>query len=1267
MNRSLLRSLRGATLLVGASLASLMLRDAEAAWPPAAGADMRDPANWPNDPGYPPYVVAVPPTTPKTPQNGQWNLWSYLPTQLPGTEPYISADKKLGASGMRIDEGWTYTIGRPEVKIAVIDCGIEWDDTDLVNKAYLNAGELTGTARPQQADGSPCGGKGPLKGYDCNGDGVFSVADYLSDPRITPIVPGETCYLPGTSTPAGSPPPPRMKGDVNANCVIDPGDLIQLFSNKVDDDGNGYTDDISGWDFYKNDNNPYDDTRYGHGTGESRDSSAETNNANGDAGVCPNCRFMMLRAGDSFIADANDFAKGVIYAADNGVNVIQEALGTIDQTAFSKAAIDYAYAKNVTIIASMADENSRHHNLPATYNHTLPVHAITFMGESVQTATSFLAFTTCTNFGGQLGLSVSGESCSSEATGKASGIAGLVYSYAMEQKPPLDLTPEEVMQVLKQTADIINVPQSRTAANLMDPQYYESLPYFSQRFGYGRPNVPRAMETLKSGHIPPEVEITSPEWFETLYGNPGSGPVPIYGRVLAARATTYDFTVEWAPGVEPDDALFKPLASTMSNIPGKTMSGGPTVPLAMIDPRDINTAHTPDPDSPHHENDRTITLRVQAFAHYPGAPSVKGEARRSIAVVNQKNGLDPDLLPGFPITLPASAEGGPKLADIDGDGIRDIIIGTTDGSMNVFSVAGSKPVQVKGFPYTTKLLDGLDPVSPDPRVPSYLSAPAYSQGASGGISPAITREALAGSPAIADVNADGTPDIAFITWPGTIYVIDSKGRDLPGWPKRLPLVPSCPMDPTAPRPPGPCMDAAHGWSRGAYGSPVLADMDGDGKPEIIVAAFDGNIYIFHDDGSALSGWPVAIHDVAATKYNRIMTTPTVADFNKDGIPDIGTGSNEELGGGGAGPVFIVDGRGMNAPGGPYLKNWPVTMVTLHIFPVVAEGVDSSLAALDLLGDGTNDVLIMGNGAPPLLLPGDPGAQVGFNPPAGLLPKRPRGAAVPAGFDPTSIFGDLTDATQPDTMFPLFSQPAVGDLDQDGTPDIILSGGSLTLAGNLAGGYSAAPFQHLLSFWSGKTGHMFRGSPVVLEDYTFLTSMAVADITGDSYPEIIEGNGAYFVHAVDACGREAPGWPKFTDGWTTATPAVGDITGDHSLDVVDSTREGYLYAWKTKGTDTGVVQWESFHHDNANTGNYSNKLDQGVLRGTTKVIDCDPPPPTSMPTTYSPTGGGGCSCTQSSSSSPLAVLGWLATPAGLALLLRRRRRAATQCRRRESNP
>ena len=57
--------------------------------------------------------------------------------------------------------------------------------------------------------------------------------------------------------------------------LLDPQDLIIAFANGTDDDGNGFADDIAGWDFLDNDNDAYDDVQYGHGTGEAKDSSAE--------------------------------------------------------------------------------------------------------------------------------------------------------------------------------------------------------------------------------------------------------------------------------------------------------------------------------------------------------------------------------------------------------------------------------------------------------------------------------------------------------------------------------------------------------------------------------------------------------------------------------------------------------------------------------------------------------------------------------------------------------------------------------------------------------------------------------------------------------------------------------------------------------------------------------------------------------------------------------------------------------------------------------
>jgi hypothetical protein len=1238
---------RPAGILVGLAIVSTLapMHGARAAWPPAPNADFTDPANFPNDPNY----------------KDRWNYWSFLPPQDKGTSPYLGADQKLGASGMSVDKAWALTIGRPDVRIAVLDSGIEWEAADVANKTWLNAKELSGTAKPQDKNGAACGGTGELAGYDCNGDGVFSVADYRDDPRISPVVTGEKCN-PGMD-PQKPGPNDRIKGDANRNCILDAGDLIELFSDGVDDDGNGYVDDISGWDFYRNDNNAYDDTRYGHGTGEARDSSAEGNNGIDTIGTCPKCTFLPLRVGESFIADANDFAKAVVYATDMGVKVVQEALGTLNQTAFSKAAIDYAYEHGTMIDASMADENSRHHNMPATANHTLPVHTIRYNGDNYRNSTTFLAYDTCTNYGGHGALSVSGTSCASEATGRMAGIAGLVYSMGLSLPTPLNLSAEEVMQVLKMSADDVDVPESR----VVNPDtglapFFESKPGWDQRFNYGRTNAFKAVTMVKEGRIPPEVDIVSPTWYQPIYANRTNGPVAIFGRVAATRASSYDYVVEWGPGVQPADDEFKPLMTEVKNVPAGTITGG-QVPLASFDPKQLDTKHVLDADSKPicnrdkthcwSPNDRTITLRVRSVAHY-GAGDVRGEARRTIAITNALNGDDPDLLPGFPIDLGSSGEGNTKLADLDGDGVRDVIFPSSDGTIHAWNVRGGEPKEIAGWPIKTAVIDGLNPAITDPFVPSYLKGTAYKNGKNGGIDTALAHEAIMNAPAVDDLDGDGKPEVVLSTWPGTIYVVDRSGKALPGWPKRLPLVPSCPLDPSKPKPAGDCMDLRHSYSRGTYAAPVLADMDKDGKLDIIQTAFDGNIYVFHADGTPVAGWPVRVHftrqsgntTLEPDKANRIMTTPAVADINKDGFPEIITGSNEEFGGGGnTGPMFVVDGRGTNAPT-PYLPNWPILRPSIHLFPVVAEGLNASPAIADFDGDGTIDVAIQGNGSPPLLVKSDPGAQGQFEDPPNVLPQRSDGK----GFEATAIFGEKSLAKS-DVMFPLFSVPAIGDLDQDGTPDLIMSGGSLSLIGSLAGGGKPSNSQHLLAAWSGKTGAMLPGMPVLLEDFQFLINHAVADLNGDDYPEVITGSGVYFVHAADACGREPAGWPKFTNGWVASSPAIGDVTGDGNVDVVTATRNGFLFIWKTTSSDKGVINWESFHHDNRNTGNFSTPLDQGVVKRAAAVIDC------TLPTAPTPDGlvaGGGCDCNTTAGRGQEGVVYGIAGLLGLLVWKRRRR-------------
>src|SRR5204863_3916142 len=101
--------------------------------------------------------------------------------------------------------------------------------------------------------------------YDANGDDVFNVDDYACDTRINLSDPRR----------------------VGPSGVLVPQDVTIAFSDGTDADHNGFVD-VAGWDFLDNDNDPYDDVQYGHGTGEASDSSSEANNG-GQAGGCPNC------------------------------------------------------------------------------------------------------------------------------------------------------------------------------------------------------------------------------------------------------------------------------------------------------------------------------------------------------------------------------------------------------------------------------------------------------------------------------------------------------------------------------------------------------------------------------------------------------------------------------------------------------------------------------------------------------------------------------------------------------------------------------------------------------------------------------------------------------------------------------------------------------------------------------------------------------------------------------------------------------------------
>jgi MYXO-CTERM domain-containing protein len=195
----------------------------------------------------------------------------------------------------------------------------------------------------------------------------------------------------------------------------------------------------------------------------------------------------------------------------------------------------------------------------------------------------------------------------------------------------------------------------------------------------------------------------------------------------------------------------------------------------------------------------------------------------------------------------------------------------------------------------------------------------------------------------------------------------------------------------------------------------------------------------------------------------------------------------------------------------------------------------------------------------------------------------------------------------------FTSGSFTDLDQDGQPDFTTGGAGLSLAANLAGGYKNEPFSHQLGVWlttpdpmNGR-GLSLPGFPQRVEDYMFFVNPTSADVNGDGYPEMTVGTGGYYVHAIDACGREAEGWPKFVGGWVTAAPALGDVDGDGLLEMAVTTRAGYLYLFDTDGPADGSTPWPEYRHDSHNTGNYDAPLtSDGRAVTAATPIECDLP-------------------------------------------------------------
>ncbi len=363
--------------------------------------------------------------------------------------------------------------------------------------------------------------------------------------------------------------------DLAANVWVNPGEVA---GNLVDDDGNGKVDDVNGWDFESNNNNP--NGSFFHGTSVAGVVAARGNNGIGIAGLAGGgtagggCRYLPVNCG-SFAPITSALDDAVSYVAGEGVRAITLSLQVPDTQAVTDA-LNAAHAAGVFIDCASGNSSGA-----ITYPATLAsVMAVGSTNHNDQKS-SF------SNFGADLEVVAPGENIFMTTTGNAyasnsgtsfsaphvGALAGLVFSV----NPTL--TNEQVRQIMKDTADDLG------AAG------------FDTQTGWGRINAAAALAAAGGGTLGSVVIFGA--------GLPGgSGQVPLMGSAGGTPQVGnagFALTLRRAAGSVP---AYLPLSLADAALPfkGGTLLVDPgallAAPLTLTSASGVSSMDLPLPDDP---------------------------------------------------------------------------------------------------------------------------------------------------------------------------------------------------------------------------------------------------------------------------------------------------------------------------------------------------------------------------------------------------------------------------------------------------------------------------------------------------------------------------------------------------------------------------------------------------------------------------------------------------------------------------------------------
>jgi len=672
--------------------------------------------------------------------------------------------------------------------------------------------------------------------------------------------------------------------DLNQNHTLDNGDL-----NDLDDDGNGYVDDVIGWDNGANDNDPREEEPT-HGTHVAGCASEATDNGINGAGIGFSAR-IMANKGANIYGQLTAVYPAMIWAAENGTHIINCSWRSLYYNQGEQNIVNEIWNSGVIIVAAAGNEGNSNNCYPAAYNNVFAV-AATNQGDQKADFSSYGDF-----------VDVCAPGVAIYATWDVGGFTAL---YGTSMASPICAGTCALLRAAFPdwtNADIVNTV-IMTADNIDDLN-----PGYERMLGSGRINAYAALASSSNPNIS-AVGITI-----TLTEDDGDG--------ILNPGESFDLVVVlqnvWADAYNVVGTLRSNENFTVSDSVASYGTIG----------RGENVDNSADPFAVTATDEASIgplpmTLNIQADGY---------EVDREITINLSLN------LAGFPLTIPGNIESSPVMFDVDRDGAQELIFGANDDKVYVVESNGQNspgwPKTVSSDVITGPAIGDLAANGSYQVVAVTKTGSVHAWNADGSPLanfPVVLGGTFFSGPTLVDVDGNGDLEIALGSFTDNkVYLLNHDGSSVAGWPHTgagkwygSPATGDIDGDMLSEIVYAGFDSLVHVFNADgseAAGFPVnvgsavwvavaTGDIDSDTYPEIAVATASHFFYLINHDGSIVEGFPIDLGSF-------LRSAPSIADIDGDGALEIILGSNDRK-------IHIIKANGQELTGFPQESDGAIT-------------------------------------------------------------------------------------------------------------------------------------------------------------------------------------------------------------------------------------------------------------------------------------------------------------------------------------------------------